>query len=82
MLCKKRAQKTVQFARNKENSEINMDNERTGEEKRGSVRTRETCKGASSLIDSQQIFVFRCSNIFRSSQLKTENVYIKLLPKI
>lgn len=64
MLCKKRAQKTVQFARNKENSEIKIEHEKTGEEMRGSVRTRETCKGASSLIDSQQILVFRCLTSF------------------
>lgn len=53
MFCKKRAQETVRFARNKENSEIKVEHEKTGEEKRGSVRTRETYKGASRLIDSQ-----------------------------
>lgn len=64
MFCKKRAQETVRFARNKEKSEIKVEHEKTGEEKRGSVRTRETCNGASSLIDSQQIFVFRCLTSF------------------
>lgn len=55
MFCKKRAQETVRFARQicKE-----WDKDSTferGREKRGRVTNRETCKGASSLIDSQQI---------------------------